>query len=92
MPVGDIDATVYHQLGSVVGANLERHLAAAQEWFPHEYVPWDEAAGFDRLPWQESQSKLPKAAQTSLILNLLTEDNLPSYHFEIGVTLGRDDA
>ena len=20
---------------------LERHLAVAEEWFPHEYVPWD---------------------------------------------------
>jgi acyl-[acyl-carrier-protein] desaturase len=92
MPVGDIDATVYHELEKVVGAGLERHLAAAQEWFPHEYVPWDEAADFDRVPWQHSQSRLPKVAQTSLVLNLLTEDNLPSYHFEIGVTLGREDA
>ena len=92
MPTDDVDAAVYHELEQVVTANLERHLAAAQEWFPHDYVPWDEARGFDDLPWHPIQSKLPRAAQTALVVNLLTEDNLPSYHFEIGVTLGRESA
>lgn len=31
-------------------------------------------------------------AQDSLILNLLTEDNLPSYHTEIAISMGRDGA
>jgi len=92
MPIGSIDETVYHELEGVVAANLERHLTAAQEWFPHEYVPWDEAADFERVPWELSQSRLPEVARTALVLNLLTEDNLPSYHFEVGTTLGRDGA
>ena len=31
-------------------------------------------------------------ARTSLIVNLLTEDNLPSYHHEIATVFGRDGA
>ena len=31
-------------------------------------------------------------AQDSLVLNLLTEDNLPSYHTEIALSMGRDGA
>ncbi|MFD0665501.1 acyl-ACP desaturase [Thermocatellispora tengchongensis] len=42
--------------------------------------------------WSESDSKLPEPARISLIVNLLTEDNLPSYHHEIATTFGRDGA
>lgn len=87
----DADA-VLHELQPVVAASLERHIATAQEWFPHDYVPWDQARSFDQLPWQEAQSTLPPVARASLVLNLITEDNLPSYHFEIGGTFGRDRA
>ena len=64
-----------------------RHLTTAKEWFPHEYVPWSEGTDFDGplggQAWEPGQSKLSEVAQTSLIVNLLTEDNLPSYHHEI---------
>ena len=29
------------ELEPVVERLLDRHLAAAKEWFPHDYVPWD---------------------------------------------------
>lgn len=75
MLIKTIDVRVYHELEGVVAAGLERHLTAAQEWFPHAYVPWDEAVGLDRLPWYPAQSRLPRAVQTSIVVNLLTEDN-----------------
>jgi acyl-[acyl-carrier-protein] desaturase len=82
------------QLEPVVEANLNRHLAQATEWFPHEYVPWSEGRDFDGLlggqAWEPSQSKLSDVARTALIVNLLTEDNLPSYHHEIATLFGRD--
>ncbi|MCG5219004.1 acyl-ACP desaturase [Streptosporangium sp. KLBMP 9127] len=85
-----------HELEPVVAGELDRHLAVAKEWFPHEYIPWSEGRTFDGVldgePWLESDSKLPEAARTSLIVNLLTEDNLPSYHHEIATTFGRDGA
>jgi len=84
------------ELEPVVEANLNRHLATATEWFPHEYVPWSEGRDFDGVlggeAWEPSQSKLSDVARTSLIVNLLTEDNLPSYHHEIATLFGRDGA
>jgi acyl-[acyl-carrier-protein] desaturase len=83
-------------LEPVVEANLNRHLSSAKEWFPHEYVPWSEGTDFDGVlggtAWEPSQSKLSDVARTSLIVNLLTEDNLPSYHHEIALMFGRDGA
>jgi acyl-[acyl-carrier-protein] desaturase len=84
------------ELEPVVAANLDRHLELAKEWFPHEYVPWSEGRTFDGLlggePWRADDSKLPDVARTALIVNLLTEDNLPSYHHEIATLFGRDGA
>lgn len=85
-----------HELEPVVAGELDRHHTMAKEWFPHEYVPWSEGRNFDGVyggeAWQEGDSKLPEAARVSLIVNLLTEDNLPSYHHEIATTFGRDGA
>ena len=84
------------ELEPVVEENLERHLKVAKEWFPHEYVPWSQGTDFDGVlggnAWESGQSALPEAARTSLIVNLLTEDNLPSYHHEIATVFGRDGA
>jgi acyl-[acyl-carrier-protein] desaturase len=84
------------ELEPVVEANLNRHLAQATEWMPHEYVPWSQGRDFDGIlggeAWDVSQSKLSDVARTSLIVNLLTEDNLPSYHHEIATLFGRDGA
>jgi acyl-[acyl-carrier-protein] desaturase len=84
------------QLEPVVEANLNRHLTQATEWFPHEYVPWSQGRDFDGVlggeAWEPSQSKLSDVARTALIVNLLTEDNLPSYHHEIATLFGRDGA
>jgi acyl-[acyl-carrier-protein] desaturase len=84
------------ELEPVVEKNLDRHLSLAKEWFPHEYVPWSEGRTFagplDGEPWTAADSTLPEVARTSLIVNLLTEDNLPSYHHEIATLFGRDGA
>ncbi|WP_020521972.1 acyl-ACP desaturase [Catelliglobosispora koreensis] len=84
------------ELEPVVETNLNRHFATAKEWFPHEYVPWSQGEDFDGVlggrAWEPGQSKLSDVARTSLIVNLLTEDNLPSYHHEIATMFGRDGA
>jgi acyl-[acyl-carrier-protein] desaturase len=85
-----------HDLAPVVEANLNRHLAIAQEWMPHEYVPWSLGHNFDGLlggqAWEPGQSKLSEVARTSLIVNLLTEDNLPSYHYATAMEFGQAGA
>ncbi|MBG0566162.1 acyl-ACP desaturase [Actinoplanes aureus] len=84
------------ELEPVVATNLDRHLSLAKEWFPHEYVPWSSGRTFDGVldgePWRPDDSDLPDVARTALIVNLLTEDNLPSYHHEIATLFGRDGA
>ncbi len=84
------------ELEPVVARNLDRHLAVAKEWFPHEYVPWSDGRTFDGIlggeAWSLADSKIPEVARTALVVNLLTEDNLPSYHHEIATLFGRDGA
>ena len=83
------------ELEPVVEENLERHLKVAKEWMPHEYVPWSQGRDFDGVlggeAWEHGDSKMSDVARTSLIVNLLTEDNLPSYHHEIATVFGRDE-
>ena len=84
------------ELQPVVEGELNRHLGVAKEWFPHDYIPWSDGRNFDGLmegePWAPSDAPLSDVARSALIVNLLTEDNLPSYHHEIAIIFGRDDA
>jgi acyl-[acyl-carrier-protein] desaturase len=83
------------ELDPVVAENLDRHLAVAKEWMPHEYVPWSDGRNFAMLggePWSVEQSSLSPTARTALEVNLLTEDNLPSYHREVERAFGRESA
>jgi acyl-[acyl-carrier-protein] desaturase len=84
------------ELDQVVVGELNRHEKVAKEWFPHDYVPWSQGRSFDGLMggarWSESDSEISDVARSALIVNLLTEDNLPSYHHEIALVFGRDDA
>jgi acyl-[acyl-carrier-protein] desaturase len=75
-------------LEPVVARLLDRHLEAAREWFPHEYVPWNQGRSFTEDPWSESDSRLDATARTALELNLLTEDNLPYYHLALWNVFG----
>jgi acyl-[acyl-carrier-protein] desaturase len=90
------ETDILRELEPVVESNLERHLQVAKEWMPHEYVPWSQGRDFDGVlggeAWDPEQSKVSDVARTSLIVNLLTEDNLPSYHHEIATVFGRDGA
>jgi len=89
-------ADLVRDLDPVVATEIERHLTMAKEWFPHEYVPWAEGTNYDGLyggdAWDPSQSPVDGVARTALVVNLLTEDNLPSYHRALTDTVGRDSA
>lgn len=85
-----------HELEPVVAGELDRHLATAKEWMPHEYVPWSKGSDYDGVlggqAWAPEQSPVSEVARTALVVNLLTEDNLPSYHHEIHQAFGPDGA
>jgi acyl-[acyl-carrier-protein] desaturase len=83
-------------LEPTVAGELDRHLSVAKEWFPHEYVPWSQGRDYDGPmegdAWSPEDSKVSPAAREALVVNLLTEDNLPGYHREISTIFGRDGA
>jgi acyl-[acyl-carrier-protein] desaturase len=83
------------ELEPVVATNLDRHLGLAKEWHPHDYVPWSRGRDFAMLggaDWSPEESPLDPVAKVAMVVNLLTEDNLPSYHREIATRFGRDGA
>ena len=80
------------ELEPLVASLLDRHLATAKEWFPHEYVPWELGRSFSDAPWEAGDSGLSAVARTALELNLLTEDNLPYYHLAIWNLFGGQKA
>ncbi len=59
---------------------MAEHRDRRQHWYAHEYVPWEKGRNFRDEPWDESQCTISPEARTSLVFNLLTEDNLPYYH------------
>ena len=90
------DPQLLHALEEVVERELNRHLGVFKEWMPHEYVPWSRGRDFDGVlggePWAPEQSPLTAVGKVAMVVNLLTEDNLPSYHHEIATLFGRDGA
>jgi acyl-[acyl-carrier-protein] desaturase len=86
------DAGLQEHLTARLELALDAHLSRAQQWYPHDYVPWSEARDFASLPFEQTQGRLSPAIRASVQLNLLTEDNLPGYHGEIARVTGNTDA
>ena len=91
-----IQTRLIRDLEPAVAIEIERHIRTTKDWYPHEYVPWSEGRTFagplNGDAWEAKDSRLTSIAQDSLVLNLLTEDNLPSYHTEIAFATSRDGA
>ena len=89
-------AQIVRELEPLAAAELDRHLSMVKNWMPHEYVPWAQGTNFDGIyggePWNEEQSPVDGVARTALVVNLLTEDNLPSYHRALSDITGRESA
>jgi acyl-[acyl-carrier-protein] desaturase len=95
MSVVATDREILRALEPFVAQNLNRHMATTKDWNPHDYVPWSDGRNFSVLggdDWQPEQSKLSEVARIAMVTNLLTEDNLPSYHREIAINFSHDDA
>ena len=85
------EAGLLIQLEPEAARLLDRHEKVAQEWFPHDYIPYRLGRDFDKEPWTPDQPRLTGVAQTSFEIGLLTEDNLPSYHRLIHGMFGDGD-
>lgn len=87
------DLDILRELEPVAERHLDEHLRTAKAWHPHDYVPWDDGRNFAAMggiDWDPEQSQLSEVARTAMVTNLLTEDNLPSYHREISESFSLD--
>lgn len=76
---------------------LNRHLGMTKEWFPHEFVPYERGRAHVEGDWSPADSDLggasiDDAVRSALVVNLLTEDNLPYYFRTVEKTFGADGA
>jgi len=89
------DLDLLQELEQVAENNLNRHLSATTNWHPHDYIPWDQGRNFAAMggkDWDPAESQLSEVARAAMITNLLTEDNLPSYHRQAADNFSLDGA
>jgi len=91
LAIPDLDRELLVELEPEAGRLMDRHLKVAQEWFPHDFIPYRLGRDFDKEPWTPHQPRLTGVAQTAFEVGLLTEDNLPSYHRLIHGMFGKGD-
>ncbi len=78
--------TLTIDLEPVVAENLQRHLDSADEWFAHDYVPFEQGENFAFLggkDWEPAQQTLPQHIVDALEVLLITKDNLGAYNREL---------
>src|SRR4026207_375173 len=87
---------VLHDLEPTVERLLDRPRASSKEWFPHEYVPYSRGRDHEEGEiWSEADADLGGATiddsvRSALLVNLLTEDNLPYYFRSVERMFGAD--
>jgi acyl-[acyl-carrier-protein] desaturase len=83
---------VLRELEPVVADQLNRHNFMRKPWTPRDYMPIDQQTGriLHRVEDPDQAPLLSPEAQAAMIVNLLTEDNLPSYHRTIAENFGLD--
>jgi acyl-[acyl-carrier-protein] desaturase len=74
------------ELEPIVAENYQRHLDSADEWFAHDFVPFDQGKNFAFLggqDWDPSEVTLAKPVVDALEILLIVKDNLAAYHREL---------
>lgn len=80
----ELDERLEPRLKELYEQHKER--SAKIDWSYHEFIPWDKAMSFKRVPWDESQVYLPKGVIVAVETALLTEVNLPWYTSHLDYT------
>ena len=89
------DLAILRELEPLAGRLLERHIDSSREWFPHELIPYERGRANTDAEWRECDADLAgasisEAVRSALVVNLLTEDNLPYYFRTIERMFGAD--
>ncbi|MGV0678241.1 MULTISPECIES: acyl-ACP desaturase [Mycolicibacterium] len=95
MPRESTDLRLLRELEPEAERLLNRHMSMTKDWNPHDYIPWTDGKNYYALggqDWHPEQSQLSEVARVAMLVNLLTEDNLPAYHREIAMNMGMDGA
>lgn len=83
-------------LMNAVGPTIERlaaeHRERREHWYFHEFIPWEQGRNYLKEPWDVSQCSLSPEVRSALLLNLLTEDNLPYYYARLAQTYEQTEA
>jgi acyl-[acyl-carrier-protein] desaturase len=86
-----ISSDLVEELVPTVERLFERHLGATKAWLPHELIPWERAvASKPREAFNAADSPLSFGVRSALVVNLLTEDNLPYYYETINRVFTHD--
>jgi len=92
------ESDLLNELTPVAESLLERHLSTSKEWFPHDYVPYsrgrDHVKGHQWTPDDADLAghEIGPEVRSALLVNLLTEDNLPYYFRTVEQIFGKDGA
>ncbi len=92
------ESELLNELTPVAESLLERHLTTSKEWFPHDYVPYsrgrDHVRGHQWTPDDADLDghEITPEVRSALLVNLLTEDNLPYYFRTVEQMFGKDGA
>src|SRR5260370_23454440 len=82
-PVGETapdydERALLQELEPEAGRLFDRHAKVAQEWFPHDYIPYRLGREFDKKPLSPHQPPPTGRAPTALPAGLLHHTNPPS--------------
>jgi len=80
----DLDFRLEPRLKELYDDHKKR--SAKIDWGYHEFLPWDKAMDFRRVPWDPSQVALPASIVTAIETALLTEVNLPWFTSHLAQT------
>ena len=82
------------ELVSSVGSTIEELMAQHRErrdhWYFQDFIPWEQGRNYAEEPWDPSQATLRPEVCDALVVNLLTEDNLPYYYSLFQPFFGQD--
>lgn len=81
------DMALAEDLRKPVEQYFERHMDARRDWLIDDIVPYELGRNYKDQPWSPEDYPMPDGVRDALLVNLLTEDNLPWYtHLIAGLT------
>lgn len=87
-----------HQLEPTVEELFNRHLDKSEPWKPHQLIPYGRGEDYEPdYEWSPEDARMAgysidESVRSALVVNLLTEDNLPYYFRTVERMFGPDNA